>query len=199
MRFFTPQEDAFLLENYMTLPAKRMSVMLGRSESSARQRMTLLGIVVPKEISEKFKTQSQFTKGHATFNKGKKMKDYVSHEAMARISKTQFKKGQIPHNTKYDGFERISKDGYIEIRVSRGKYQLKHRVVWESVNGAIPKNMILVFKDGNKKNIVLENLELITRQQNMDRNTIHRYPKELKHVIKLSRKIKRKLNEKLNN
>lgn len=198
MRFFTPEEDDFLRENYMTIPTKRMSTVLGRSESSARQRMALIGIVVPEELAEMFKKQSQFKKGSVSFNKGKKMKDYASKEAMERMAKTQFKKGQTPHNTKYDGHERINKDGYTEVRVSIGKYKLKHRVLWEKHHGKIPKNHIVVFKDKDKNNFELNNLELITFEENMSRNTIQRYPKELKHVIKLSHKLKRKLNEKLN-
>jgi hypothetical protein len=63
MRFFTPEEDDFLRQNYMTIPTKRMSLTLGRSESSARQRMALIGIVVPEEVAEMFKKQSQFKKG----------------------------------------------------------------------------------------------------------------------------------------
>lgn len=134
----------------------------------------------------------QFKKGHIPFNKGKKWK------ATGRAIETQFKKGHEPHNTKYDGHERISKDGYVEIRVSKGVYKLKHRVVWESVNGAVPKGMCLVFKDKNKQNISIENLEIITRKENMLRNTIHRYSEELKPIVKLIGKLKNKAHEKSN-
>lgn len=92
--------------------------------------------------------------------------------------------------------ERISKDGYVEIRIRKGKYVLKHRHVWEQANGKVPKGYIVVFKDRNQNNIVVENLELISREENMQRNTIHRFPYELKSTIRLVNKLKRTINEK---
>lgn len=42
----------------------------------------------------------QFKKGHTTFNKGKKMHEYMSQEAIERTKATRFKKGNIPPNHK---------------------------------------------------------------------------------------------------
>ena len=134
--------------------------------------------------------QYQFPKGHVPFNKGKKM------PSVGRMVETQFKKGQVPHNAKFDGYERISVDGYIEVRVAKAKFVLKQRMIWESVNGKIPKGMLVVFKDGNKLNCDIENLELITRAENMKRNTIHRYSEEMKPIVKLIGKLKNKIHEK---
>ncbi|NII81698.1 MULTISPECIES: hypothetical protein [unclassified Pedobacter] len=128
MRKFTPEEDKYLRDNYLSIPAKRMSKNLGRSESSARQRMALLGIVVPVHITEKFKLESRIKPGNIPPNKGKKQTDYMSAEAIERTKATRFNKGNEPHNTKHDGYERISKDGYVQIRVTKGKFRLKHRV-----------------------------------------------------------------------
>src|SRR4051812_31988258 len=52
-----------------------------------------------------------FASGIVPANKGRKM-PFNSNSA-----RTQFKKGQLPHNTKYLGHERISKDGYVEISI----------------------------------------------------------------------------------
>lgn len=197
--FYTKKEDRFLRKNYLTIPTKRMSKMLGRSESSARQRMKLLGIVVPPEIILKFKTESRFSKGHTSFNKGKKQAEYMSRSAIAKTKKTRFKKGQIPHNTKFDGHERITKDGYIEIRVKQGKYVLKHRLVWEQENGKIPAGHCLWFLDGNAQNCSVDNLELITRAENMKRNTIHNYPAEIVQVTQLRGALNRQINKHLKN
>lgn len=82
-------------------------------------------------------------------------------------NKTSFKKGQSPVNHRPVGSERISKDGYIEIKIAEPrKWALKHRIVWESKNGKIPKGHIVVFEDGNKLNLDLENLRLISRSDN---------------------------------
>lgn len=103
----------------------------------------------------------RFTKGMVPPNKGKKM----SPELYAKCQATMFKKGNEPHNTNYDGHERISKDGYIEVRIRKGKYVFKHRLLWEQVHGPIPKGKIIRFKDGNPQNIVIENMIMITRKK----------------------------------
>lgn len=177
--------------------------MLNRSESSARQRMALLGIKVPKELTDKFRKQSQYKIGRVPENKGKKM----SPEVYAKVSKTMFKKGNLPHNTaekdgviavRHDHQDRYNKP-YKYIRISLGNWQPYHLYRWQKFRGKVPKGHCLWFIDGDTMNCKLSNLELITRSENMARNTIHRFPKELKEVIKLNNKIKRKIHEKLNN
>ena len=169
--FFTPKEDQYLRDNYLTIPAKTMSKNLGRSESGARQRMKLLGLAIPLEVTLKFQEGSRFKKGLVPPNKGRKQSEYMTPEAIERTKASRFKKGIIPHNTKFDGAERISQDGYIEIRISLGKYVHKHRYEWEKVNGSIPKDLILVCKTDNKLNCHPDNWELITRVENMNRNS----------------------------
>ena len=92
--------------------------------------------------------------GNASWNKGKKM------PYNANSARTQFKKGNLPHNTKYLGHERISKDGYIEISIEQinphtgfeRRYILKHKFLWETKNGPVPAGMCLKSKDGNRLN-----------------------------------------------
>ena len=55
--------------------------------------------------------------------------------------------------------------------------------------------MCVCFKDGNKTHIALNNLELLTRAERMRRNTIHRYPEELKSAIRAIGKLKRTIRE----
>lgn len=98
---------------------------------------------------------------------------------------TQFKPGSLPHNTKPIGYERLSKSGYIEVKVKMRPTALpdgkrcndnfvpKHKLVWEAANGPVPEGCIVVFKDGNKQNITLENLACITRKQNAVLNHAH--------------------------
>jgi hypothetical protein len=135
---------------------------------------------------------ARFKPGHIPPNKGKKMDP----EQYNKCKLTFFTKGNIPHNTKWNGYERITKDGYTEIRVDKGQFKLKHRIVWEQVNGPIPKGMIIVFKDNNKKNIDINNLELISRKEGINRNRLVQYPPELRTLIKLNNKLKKKINEK---
>ena len=73
--------------------------------------------------------------------------------------KTQFKKGNAPHNTKHLGHEHVSK-GYVEISIDEvnphtgyeRRYVLKHRHLWEQKNGKLPKDMVLKCLDGDQRN-----------------------------------------------
>jgi len=135
--------------------------------------------------------KSRIKKGNIPPNKGIKM-DSATYE---KVKRTFFKPGQLPHNTKYDGYERINIDGYTEVRVN-GKFILKNRLIYEQNNGKLDKNIIVIFKDGNKQNFNIENLQAITKAENAIRNSIHRYPEELKSIIRLNAKLKKKINKK---
>lgn len=199
MAKFTKDEDSFILENYLTMPMKRISKLLGRGESSARQRLHLLGFTVPKEIALKFKKDSQKKPGSIPLNKGKKQIDYMTQAAIDRSKNTRFKKGGLPPTTLYDGCITIRNDktkrNYQWIRISKAEWRMLHVVEWEKVNGSTPEGYIIVFKNGDTMNTDISNLELITFAENMRRNTIHRYPVELKQTIRLLGKLKRKIKD----
>lgn len=104
-----------------------------------------------------------FPKGHVPQNKGKKM----PLDVYEKCKGTMFKKGNIPPNHRPVGSERLSKDGYVEIKIAEpNKWQLKHRYIWEQVNGEIPAGHIVVFRDNDRTNVVMSNLMLITRKDN---------------------------------
>lgn len=132
-----------------------------------------------------------FEKGHVSFNKGMKGWSAKGTEA------TRFNKGHKPSNHRPVGSTRITRDGYTEMKMAEGmrQWKLLQRFVWERMNGKIPKGMVLIFIDGNKQNIKITNLSLYTRVQNMQRNTLHNYPKEIAHLIQLQGAINRKINK----
>jgi hypothetical protein len=104
-----------------------------------------------------------FEKGHIPFNKGEKM----SHETYKKCAATMFKKGNIPKNHRPVGSERITKDGYVEIKIAEPrKWALKHRYIWEQANGEIPDGHIIIFRDNDRTNISLDNLMIIPRSIN---------------------------------
>lgn len=106
-----------------------------------------------------------FEKGITPANKGQKM---PYHPNSAR---TQFKKGNLPHNTKFAGHERISTDGYVEISIEETnphtgfsrRYVLKHLHLWEQANGPVPPGMALKCLDGNKLNTDPSNWKQVPR------------------------------------
>ena len=82
------------------------------------------------------------------------------------INEGRYKKGNIPYDHRQVGSERISKEGYIKIKVAEpNKWQLKHRYLYEQANGEIPKGYKIIFLDGNKKNISLSNLSLVKQSE----------------------------------
>ncbi|WBH53522.1 hypothetical protein PALA8_04322 [Pseudomonas aeruginosa] len=70
-----------------------------------------------------------------------------------------------------------------------------HILLWEEHFGPIPTGHCVCFKDNNKQNVVIDNLEIITRAERMRRNSIHRYPPELKSAIRVISKLKRTIQE----
>ncbi len=70
-------------------------------------------------------------------------------------------------------FEFEKKDNgekYYYIRISKGKWVLYQRYLWEQIYGSIPKGMLIAFKDNDPLNCALENLEMISRIENLQRN-----------------------------
>lgn len=111
-------------------------------------------------------------KGNVPPNKGKKQTEYMSQEAIERSKSTWFKKGHIPQNYKSVGHERVTADGYIEIKVQDPNvFKLKHRIVWEEHFGVIPAGCNIQFKDGNRQNCDIQNLYMISRQKQMVDNS----------------------------
>ena len=69
------------------------------------------------------------------------------------------------------GSERNSK-GYILIKVAEPDVWIeKHRFIYEKVHGKIPKGYKLIFADGNKENLKIENLILVTDSEALIMNT----------------------------
>ena len=101
----------------------------------------------------------RFEKGHATWNKGTK--------GLTKANVTSFKKGQKSHNYKPVGSERITKDGYCEIKVSDTgrRWRPKHVLIYEKHHGKVPKGSAVIFLDGDKRNFDIDNLYLVTRSQ----------------------------------
>lgn len=178
---YTYDQNQYLKENVKGISLKELTKRFNKrfnlnlSESAIANRKHKLnlssGIV-----------GGQFKKGHKPMNKGKKWKDYMSEEGQLKSLKTAFKKGNIPHNHRVVGSERITKNGYIEIKIAEpNRWQLKHRYIYEKENGKIPKGYNLIFLDGNRQNIELNNLKLVSKAEDliMNNNKLFNKNKEI--------------------
>ena len=139
---------------------------------------------------------NQFKPGHTPHNKGKQ----ISAEIYEKVAPTMFKRGNKPHNTKPNGTINIRADKsgrlYQYIKIKDSHWELLQRYVWTQANGEIPQGSVVIFLDGNYLNCDISNLQVISRRENMARNTIQRYPAELQQIMKLTCKLKRKTNGK---
>jgi len=141
---------------------------------------------------------TRFQKGQTSWNKG------VSYTAGGRSAETRFKTGTVNGKAALLlqplGTERVTKDGIRQRKIlddgpPQRRWKSVHMILWEESNGAVPPGHIVVFRDKNTTNIDIQNLELITRAENMRRNTIHRYPPELKSTIRQLGKLKKAISE----
>jgi hypothetical protein len=170
----TPKIDKLLTKHYLNTPVKRMATMIGRSDTFVKIRLRQLGLKQTRRMIEKFKKDSQIKKGNIPMNKGKSM----TPEMYKKCKATMFKKGRINFNELYDGAITIRhshqdrKDPpYYHIRLAKGKWIALHTYNWEKINGKVPEGHCLWFKDGNSLNPDPDNMELITRAENMRRNS----------------------------
>lgn len=113
-----------------------------------------------------------YQRSHEPGNKGKKLEEYVGEERAAEIREklapTQFKKGHAPLNELPVGAISKTTDGYV-IRKKQmegsqwERWEFMHRAIWEEHNGPVPPGMSVMFKDGNKENLSIDNLMLVTK------------------------------------
>lgn len=192
---FTEEQETAIKKDYLIKPVKRLAFEANCSYGRIIRFLKKNELVIPAALILKRKLDSQKKKGDIPFNKGKKQSEYMSPEAIEKSVHTRFKKGQEPHNVNKtgNGAVVIRKDkagrNYKYIRLAKGYWDLHHRIVWEESHGKIPKNHIVVFKDENPENTTLENLELITMAENMYRNSVHDYPKEIIPSMVLNKKL----------
>jgi len=214
---WTDSEIALLSQNFPIEPTLILAVKLGRTCSSISYKAAALGLkklesYLASPASGRLMAKdtrggaTRFKPGQVPANKGLRRPGW----APGRMSATQFKKGSMSgaaqHNYVPIGSERISKDGYLERKVTDDPNILParrwvgvHRLVWEAANGPVPAGYAVTFLPGRHSReaelITIDALELVSRAELMRRNTIHRYPPELKQAIRLVGKLKRAIEE----
>ncbi len=110
----------------------------------------------------------RFEKGQVSWNKDKKMSKYQ----YEKCKNTMFKKGNKSFNCDPIGTEKWKSShkgrddmGFLYVKVADGKRQhnwkQKHRLIWEEKHGPIPPGYKLIFLDGDRTHIELDNLVLV--------------------------------------
>lgn len=161
---------------------------------SAEHLRTRAGRITPEGAARHAATR--FKPGHATWNKGKR------YAAGGRSVLTRFKRGNRPHTWVPIGTQRVY-GGILQVKVSDTGYtpadwQSHHKRVWEAANGPLPKGHVVCFRDGNRSNFDLANLECVSRAELMQRNSIHtRVPEAVRPLVRSLGQIRRRLRERL--
>lgn len=183
----TEADLKYIKENIATKSIKQVAKDIGRCPIKTAKAAKELGFA---EVIKQKAKDSHFQKGNISPTSGKNISEFMSAETIAKFKANQFKKNSIPHNALDVGEERIvthkkTKKSYYMIKLEgERKLIYKHTHVWETTNGKVPKGFVVVFKDSDTFNCVIDNLECISRAELMSRNTIQRYPKELKSQIR---------------
>lgn len=175
---WTEERILVLKEKYHDTLNSEIAEMIGLRETQIEAKAFKLGLKKTKDFMYYHSMKTCFKKGHTPINKGKKQQEYMTREAIERTRATRFKKGDFPGNTLYDGVITVRHSSkargakpYKTIRIALGKWQELQRFNWEKVNGLIPKGMCLWCKNGDTLNCEPDNWELVTRKENMLRNS----------------------------
>lgn len=186
---WTPEQDAELTRLYATAAStSEIGIAMGRSRPSIKNRVNTLGLKKPDGITN----SGRFLAGQASWNKGKKGLDFGG-----RSHETRFKPGQKPHTWRPIGHERVA-DGYRQRKVqdtgvTRHDYVPLHIMLWNEHHGEVPAGHAVVFRNKDRSDIRIDNLECISRRDLMARNTVHNYPVELRQVIRLKGAISKRI------
>lgn len=204
-RVWSDEEMSRLRELYPDTPMPQLIEIFGRPDYAIYNKAHALGLsrsdaYLASEHACRLRREDnpgilhRFKPGQSAWNKG------IRFESGGRSAETRFAPGSMPHNNVPVGTERVTDDGIRQRKVrddgpAHRRWKSVHAITWEEAHGPIPPGHLVVFRDRNPKHIELDNLELVSRAENMRRNTIHRYPPELKSTIRQLGKLKRAISE----
>jgi hypothetical protein len=205
-RIWTTSEDDLLRSRYADEPTESIAAALKRTMSSVYYRARRIGLYksaaflarLRSDVNQKLLLSGETTRfhpGQKPWNRG------IRFDVGGRSSETRFKPGHKTHNWRPIGYERMTRDGHLERKVTdtgvkRIDYRLVHHLVWRAAGREIPPGHVLTFRDGDKRNFDLDNLELLPRKQLMQRNSCHNYGPEVAKLVQLRVAINRQINQK---
>lgn len=208
-RSWAEREVALLRDLYPHKRTAEIAEQLGRAVATVYACASRLGLRKTAEYlaspdacrlrrGDNVGARFRFPKGNVPANKGLRRPGW----APGRMKETQFRKGQI--STRWDpelycvGALRINADGYIDMKMVPGLrgWRALHVVLWEDAHGPVPRGHALCFKDRDKLNVDVPNLELVSRADLCRRNSIHNLPPAIKGAITVLGQLKRRIREK---
>lgn len=208
-KLWSEEDIAWLVALYPDIRTDMVAEALGRRITQCYQMAATLGLrkstaflsspdacrLRRRPGEQHVGAQYWFPRGHAPWNKG------THFTAGGRSAETRFKKGNRPQTWKSIGSLRTSKEGYLQRKITDTGYPPRdwvslHVLLWREHHGPVPAGHKLRFRNGDKTDIRLDNLELVTDAENMRRNSYHtNYPPEIRQAIQLRGALIRKINK----
>lgn len=209
-RPWTETELQHLLRDYADTPTKVLAKRLNRPINSVYQKAHNLSLKKSAEFlaseasgrlvpGDERGEAGRFAAGKTPWNKGRK-----GFDAGGRSHETRFKpgdrRGKAAKLYQPIGTERITKDGYRQRKVNddmplQRRWKMVQVIVWEEHNGPVPDGYAVTFRDGDRQNCAIDNLALISRVELMKRNTVQRFPAELREVMRMKASVTRQINK----
>lgn len=206
---WTLEEEAVLRDEYADTLTRDLADRLGIEEELVYRKAYRLGLKKSEAFhagpdSGRLKpgtskgASGRFQKGFKPWNTGKKGIDVGG-----RSAETRFRQGHKPKTWVPVGTEIVDSDGYRKRKVRddapKGRayqnWKFVHVLLWEESNGPVPKGHAVVFTNGKRDDVRIDNLELVSRGELMRRNTIHNYPAPLKDAIRASASLRRNIKK----
>ena len=154
---FTDEVLDFIRKDYVGVTNKEMALRLER-EFGGKFTPKSVGVYRCK-IGCTSGNDGRFYKGQTPHNKGVK-------GTYPGCEKGWFKKGCKVHNQYPVGTEVFKAEGYWKTKIAEPNvWKYTHHLVWENAHGEIPKGHVVIFKDGDVNNRVLENLMCISKAE----------------------------------
>lgn len=211
-RLWSVFEEAVLCELYPDTPTAELCQLLNRTDRQIYAKAHSLGLKKTAAYlagphacrlrrGNSVGKQYRFKPGQKPWNAGRK-----GWKAGGRSAETRFQPGTVSGKAaellQPIGAERVTKDGILQRKVREDgppqrRWKAVHAMLWEEHHGPVPQGHIVVFKNGNRRDIRLDNLECISRVENMRRNTVHRLPKELAELVQLKGALQRQINKRM--
>jgi len=204
-RLWTAEEDQLLRDRYPHMPTFAMAQMLGRPVAGTYQRARELGLqktdaYYASPLSGRIRPDdnrggaARFKPGNVPPNKGLRRPGWHR----GRMRETQFKPG-CAVNAQPVGARR-DVGGYVFIKMAdtpntcwNRNWYPEHILTWEAAHGPLPPMHAVCFKNGDRTDIRLDNLELVHRRDLMRRNSLHNLPAPLKGAIVTLGALKRQI------
>lgn len=211
---WSAQELRWLRILYPVTSNAEISSISGRTVASINAAGTTYGLKKDPEYLKTVGIQKgsqvgaahRFPKGHVPANKGLRRPGWHA----GRMRETQFRRGcrsgMAERLWKPVGTIHPDPEGYLRIKIRERDprknqngwhpeiWPLLHHHIWKQHHGRIPAGHAIAFKDGNRANCDIGNLECIPRAELARRNRMwNRYPRELAEAIHLAGQLKRRI------